>query len=147
MKKTQLITFFGLGILVIVTVVLVMISTPAPTPATLIDEDWTPSAETKSIQVTVRVDDVLADMPMEVSDGATALSILKEAAEVEEFAIETKSYEGLGVMVESVAGMINGTNNTYWQYDVNGVAPQIGADGYVVQPQDTVRWHFSASEY
>ena len=61
--------------------------------------------------------------------------------------LSTKDFGELGVLVEAMGGRVNGTDNRYWQYTVNDVAPMVGADSYQLQNGDTVMWEFKASEY
>ena len=56
--------------------------------------------------------------------------------------MQTKSYEGLGVMVVSLGKLTNGQDNKYWQYYVNGEMPLVGADSYILKDGDQVRWDF-----
>lgn len=59
--------------------------------------------------------------------------------------LETKTYEGMGTLVTSMNGLTNGADNKYWQYKVNGVMPQIGADAYIPIAGDSIEWYFAAS--
>ncbi len=60
----------------------------------------------------------------------------------EKMELTTKEYSGLGTLVESMGGNTNGTNDQYWQYKVNGIMPQIGADKLEVKSGDTIEWYF-----
>lgn len=60
--------------------------------------------------------------------------------------LSTKEYSGLGTLVVGMHGLVNGTGKNYWQYKVNGVAPQIGAGDYVLKNGDSVEWFFSSSQ-
>ncbi len=53
----------------------------------------------------------------------------------------------MGVLVDAMGDHVNGTDNKYWQYEVNGEAPMIGADKYELQGGDSVVWEFKASEF
>lgn len=46
--------------------------------------------------------------------------------------------EGINHLYEFSAGNLSG-----WIYEVNGVAPAKGASQYVVQPGDTITWHYT----
>ncbi len=59
--------------------------------------------------------------------------------------LSTKTYTGIGTLVDGMNGMQNGEDNKYWQYTVNGVMPQIGADAYIPQPGDSIEWYFAES--
>jgi len=61
--------------------------------------------------------------------------------------LKSKSYGEMGVLVEAMGDKTNGTDNSYWQYTVNGEAPMIGADSYILVDGDLVEWEFKASEF
>lgn len=105
------------------------------------------SIEARTIGVTVDVEN-RPEHRVALKAGATVLSALQSIhAEHEELMLETRTYEGLGTLVTSMYGFKNGTNNNYWQYEVNGVMPQVGADKYVLKDGDFVEWKFETSEY
>jgi len=81
------------------------------------------------------------------SEGATVFSILQKLAQRENFQVESKIYEGMGVFIESIAGVKNGTNNKYWQYWVNGELPMISADKKEVKGGDKVEWKFAPASF
>lgn len=58
--------------------------------------------------------------------------------------LRTKTYTGLGDLVESMYGKTNGTDERYWQYLVNGSEAQVGAGAYVLKDGDVVEWLFKA---
>lgn len=60
--------------------------------------------------------------------------------------MKTKDYPGLGILVEGFGDKINGADDKYWQYKVNGVTPQIGADKYDLHGGEEIEWEFSSFE-
>jgi hypothetical protein len=81
------------------------------------------------------------------SADSTVFSLLKELAHKENFEVESKAYEGMGVFVESIAGVKNGTNNKYWQYWVNAELPMVAADKKEIKGGDKVEWKFAPAEF
>ncbi len=73
-------------------------------------------------------------------DGKTALQILKDTHQV-----ETKSYEGLGELVQSIDG-VKPAANEYWIYYVNGEPATVGAGDYQTKSSDTITWVLQKSE-
>ena len=69
----------------------------------------------------------------EWSSPPTVLEVLQKTKK-----IVTKSYD-FGVMVESIED-IAGSGGKYWQYEVNGVAGNVGADKYKLQDGDEIIW-------
>ena len=79
--------------------------------------------------------------------GDTLLQLLQTVnAQDSELQLSTKIYAGLGVLVESMHGVKNGTDKKYWQYKVGGVMPQVGADVYKLKNGDSVEWFFATSQ-
>jgi len=78
---------------------------------------------------------------------STVFSLLEELAKRENFKVESKVYEGMGVFVESIDGVKNGTENKYWQYWVNGELPPVAADKKEVKKGDKVEWKFAPSSF
>jgi hypothetical protein len=81
------------------------------------------------------------------AENSTVFSLLKGLAQRENFVIEYKTYEGMGVFVESIAGLKGGADNKWWQYWVNGELPQVSADKYRVKSGDRVEWKFTPSSF
>jgi len=81
------------------------------------------------------------------SQNSTVFSLLEELAKRENFKVESKVYEGMGVFVESIDGVKNGTENKYWQYWVNGELPPVAADKKEVKKGDKVEWKFAPSSF
>lgn len=52
----------------------------------------------------------------------------------------------LGAFVKQIGEEINGTDNKYWQYWVNGSQPMIAADRYILKGGETVLWTFRKSQ-
>jgi hypothetical protein len=83
-----------------------------------------------------------------VVSGETILDMLKTLNSTEpNLQLVTKDYPGLGTLVESMNGLTNGTNDNYWQYQVNGTRPQISADQFILSNGDDVKWTFAPSEF
>jgi len=82
-----------------------------------------------------------------LSENSTVFSLLKKLAERENFKTESKEYEGMGVLVESIDGVKNGVGNKYWQYWVNGELPMVAADKKEIKKGDRVEWKFGPSPF
>ncbi len=79
------------------------------------------------------------------SESLTVFSLLKKLAQMENFKIEFTIYEGTGVLIESIDGVRNGTDNKYWQYWLNEELPMIAADKKEIKGGDKVEWKFAPS--
>lgn len=97
---------------------------------------------------TITIEGLYTDKNIQFSSPQSALGVLERLnAEDENVRLVTKEYSGLGVLVESIGGKTNGVNGEYWQYKVNGVMPQIGADKLEVKNGDVIEWYFDKSEF
>lgn len=82
-----------------------------------------------------------------LSENSTVFSLLEELAKREKFKIEFTIYKEMGVLVESIDGVRNGTDNKYWQYWVNGELPMVAADKKEIKEGDKVEWKFASSPF
>jgi hypothetical protein len=53
----------------------------------------------------------------------------------------------MGVLVESIDGIKNGTGNKYWQYWINGELPMVSADKQEVKNEDKIEWKFDFADF
>ena len=100
-------------------------------------------AQEKVVYVIDKGDGNLKSYRMVLSDNSTVFSLLEELARKENFQVESKIYEGMGVLVESIDGVKNGTENKYWQYWVNGELPMVAADKKEVENGNKIEWKFA----
>ena len=91
-------------------------------------------------------DEVLQYQIAPVSD-STVFSLLEELSKQKNFEISYKIYPEIGVFVESIDGLVNGTDGKYWQYWVNNELPMVAADNLPVKEGDVVEWKFEASKF
>jgi len=84
---------------------------------------------------------------MILSENSTVFSLLEELANRENFKIEFTVYEGMGVLVEDIDEVRNGTDNKYWQYWVNEELPMVAADKKEIKEGDKVEWKFVPSPF
>ena len=56
--------------------------------------------------------------------------------------LTTEDYGDMGVLVTGMSGFANGTDGNYWQYQVDGETPMVGADQYELIDGKTVLWEF-----
>ena len=102
----------------------------------------------ETISVTVNIEGLYNNKPIDVLGGQTVLQLLESQNNNDsQLKLRTKEYSGLGTLVEAMGSMNNGDQNQYWQYKVNGVMPQVGADQYKLSDGDMVEWYFEKSTY
>ncbi|MCX6760979.1 MAG: DUF4430 domain-containing protein [Candidatus Nealsonbacteria bacterium] len=82
-----------------------------------------------------------------ISKNSNVFSLLEEMSKQENFKIESKEYKGMGLLVESIDGVKNGTDNKYWQYWVNGELPMVAADKKEVKNGDKIEWKFDLADF
>lgn len=109
-------------------------------------ESAQPASQTETASITI--EGLYADKKIQFFPPQTVLGVLRQLnAKDKEVRLVTKAYPGLGVLVESIGRNANGTNDEYWQYKVNGVMPQVGADKLEIKNGDVIEWYFGASAW
>lgn len=81
------------------------------------------------------------------SSDSTVFSLLEELSQKKNFEISYKIYSEMGVFVESIDGVKNGTDGKYWQYWVNGELPMVAADKKQVKQGDIIEWKFETPQF
>jgi hypothetical protein len=74
-----------------------------------------------------------------VRHGDTVLDLLTALERQNGIAIEKRNFPGLGVFVEAIQGVHN-TNDSYWQFWVNGEYSKVGAAQYELKDGNKVLW-------
>lgn len=113
------------------------------TPGSNLSASPTPQAQMQEFSITQTInfgDGKVEIQDVQVSDNENVLEILKRTKNVEE-----KTYD-FGTLVENIEGVVNGTDDKYWTYMVNGEDANIGASEHSVNPGDAIEWKFSAYE-
>jgi hypothetical protein len=95
------------------------------------------------IFISLSIDGLYKAETVAAQSGETLLSLMERLNTTDpNFSLKTKEYSGLGVLIEGIGKLQNGTENKYWQYTVNGIAPQIGADKFTLSNNDKIEWLF-----
>ena len=81
------------------------------------------------------------------SKDSTVFSLLEELSARENFKIEFTVYQEMGVLIKSIDGVENGTDNKYWQYWVNGELPMVAADRKEIKVGDKIEWKFAITQF
>ena len=71
--------------------------------------------------------------------GDTVLSLMEVLERQNGIVIEKRNFPGLGVFIEAIQGVHN-TNDSYWQFWVNGEYSKVGAGQYKLNNDDKVLW-------
>ena len=74
-----------------------------------------------------------------VRQGDTVLDLLETLERQNGIAIEKRNFPGLGVFIEAIHGVHN-TNDSYWQFWVNGEYSKVDAGQYTLKDGDKVLW-------
>jgi hypothetical protein len=81
-------------------------------------------------------------------EGQTLLGLMRQMNEQNpNINVQTQDYPGMGSLVVQIGTLRNGTDEKYWQYTVNGETPMVGADQYIIQNGDKIKWEFKKSEF
>lgn len=131
------------GALLFVCVAIVFLYTSQiPTPVQPANQEL---PQTSSISLSIQ--GLYEHKQITITSDETALQVL-QTLEVgdPQLQLSTKEYPGMGTLVTGMHGNINGNDKNYWQYKVNGVMPQIGADQLTLKNGDVIEWFFSPSQ-
>lgn len=101
-----------------------------------------PQAQT----ITLTVEGLYSNKTVTIASAESVLNALQALNNTDpQMKLVTKEYSGLGTLVQGIGSLANGANGEYWQYKVNGVMPQVGADQYKLKNGDSVEWYFDKS--
>ncbi|GEM_PF-3038120 len=105
------------------------------------EETTPPPAETSTI--TLSIEGVYTSTTTPITDGETILELLSRLDATDSaLSLVTQDYGDMGVLVTALGGLVNGTDGNYWQYQVDGQVPMVGADQYELESGETVIWEF-----
>jgi hypothetical protein len=106
-------------------------------------EVWLEKSDQTSVRITIVGDDWTINDNLVAYPGDTAFSILERSAEKNGFSVDFTYYAQFdSTLVNSINNAVSGTDGKYWQYYVNGVLPNIGADKCVLTNGDALQWSF-----
>lgn len=109
-----------------------------------------PAVETsetaRTIEVTFAIEGVLPAEHVTTAEGMTVLELLRGKSREKGFIMSEKEYTGLGILVERLGDLQNGTVGKYWTYTVNSVFAPVGADAYRLKEGDAIEWKFAVPD-
>ena len=101
------------------------------------------TTEQKVDAVTLTIEGVYEATTTPIESGETVLELLTRLNGTDpNLNLATQDYGDMGVLVKAMGGLVNGTDGEYWQYQVDGETPMIGADQYELADGTTVLWEF-----
>ena len=110
---------------------------------TYVPQETQTASTTEEVETITLSVEGMYDAATEIVAGETLLELLVrlDAGDVE-LGLTTQDYGDMGVLVTGMGGRINGADGNYWQYQVNGATPMVGADTYELQDGDVILWQF-----
>ncbi len=137
--------YYLVGILAALVLIIGGIFTFSPSQSTPASSQQ--NTQTAEISVTLSIDRLYEAKSVTAQSGETLLSLMQRLDTIDpSLLLKTKEYSGLGILIEGIGELQNGTDGKYWQYTVNGVMPQIGADKLILSTGDQIVWSFKASQ-
>lgn len=104
---------------------------------------YTTETEEEVDAITLTIEGVYEATTTPIESGETVLELLTRLdATNPDLSLATEDYGDMGVLVTAMGGLVNGTDGKYWQYQVDGETPMIGADQYELADGKTVLWEF-----
>ncbi|MFZ2555957.1 MAG: DUF4430 domain-containing protein [Minisyncoccia bacterium] len=143
MNTKRIWQILGVLVLVLTFIGFFTFTNPSQTP----DREDTSQIQNQTGTVSLTVEGLYQGKQTPVSSDETVLQILLALnARDPAMKLSTKEYSGLGTLVDGMGILKNGTDQKYWQYKVDGVMPQIGADAYTLKNGDSIEWFFDISQ-
>lgn len=95
----------------------------------------------RSVALSVEGEAYTAD----IDQGDSVLEVMQKIASVSNLMFETRSFSGIGELVESINGKKN-ANGLYWFLYVNGKSAEVGVSQYELSPGDEIEWRYKEME-
>lgn len=93
--------------------------------------------------ITLTIEGIYEATTTPIESGETVLELLTRLNATDpDLNLATEDYGDMGVLVTAMGGLVNGTDGKYWQYQVDGETPMVGADQYELADGKTVIWEF-----
>lgn len=93
--------------------------------------------------ITLTIEGIYEATTTPIGSGETVLELLTRLNATDpDLNLATEDYGDMGVLVTAMGGLVNGTDGKYWQYQVDGETPMVGADQYELADGKTVIWEF-----
>ena len=82
------------------------------------------------------------------SKNITVYGFLLDAANIENINVKSTYYKQYdSIFVDSISNYNGGQSNNWWIYYVNNELGHVGADRYIVENNDVIKWKFEKSIY
>jgi hypothetical protein len=106
-------------------------------------EVWLEKSDQTSVRIIIVGDSWTINDNLVAFTGDTAFSILERCSKKNGFSVGSTYYAQFdSTLVDSINNAVSGTDGKYWQYYVNGVLPNVGADKCVLTNGDSLKWSF-----
>lgn len=102
--------------------------------------------ETVSLMIDAGVGEVRTFTDVVPLQGETLFSLTRRVAQEHNVPFAYKDYAGLGAFITQIGPAPDSAGDAFWQYWVNNVYAQVGADAYAVRPGDVIAWKFTADK-
>lgn len=111
-------------------------------PPTSLSEITSEITQNKVLYIINKGDGEINEYQIEISQDSTVFSLLETLSQREEFEVNSTFYEGMGVFVETIDSVENGTEGKYWQYFINDELGEVAADKKTIKEGDKIEWIF-----
>jgi len=105
---------------------------------------WLENSDETSVKIVIIGDEWKMEDNIITYDGDTVFSILKEVTSRNNILLKYTYYEQFdSILIDSINDNLNGENDMYWQYYINGDIPMVGCDKYYdISNGDCIEWRF-----
>ena len=98
--------------------------------------------QNKVLYIINKGDGEINEYQIEISQDSTVFSLLETLSQREKFELSSTFYKEMGVFVETIDAVKNGTEDKYWQYFVNDKLGEVAADKKTIKEDDEIEWRF-----
>jgi len=106
-------------------------------------EIWLEKSDQTSVRITIVGDGWTISDNLVASKADTPCSLLQKCSVKNGFTVTSTYYAQFdSTLINSINNASGGTDGKYWQYYVNDLLPNVGADKYLISNGDSIRWSF-----
>ena len=100
-------------------------------------------AQSVSLMIDYGEGDITSFLNIPLEEGESLFDVVKSTTEENNIPLGFKDFGGeLGVFIESINGVPDGTSSKWWQYFVDNKYGEIGVSSYIVKPGDVIEFKF-----
>lgn len=149
MNNINIVRWVSWSVLAIIIIVLGWYFIPQKSEAPVLPlQNAQPLTGTATVAINTADDSKVVFNDVVVKDGTTLFEALKELELRGDISLQYKDYgDNLGIFIEKINGIPSGgATSSWWQYWVNGEYGNVGANTFILKPNDVIEWRFTGAQ-